>query len=187
MTFREAARKLFGEVRGLLAYEAFSREALDRFYAMREKLHRPLDHFLRQDERFRRVRREVCDLVDAAGEYVIRLRAEPERRAERRAGVEDRLARLEETFRLGADAVAAPPAGATGWRVSRRTTATTAASVCSTPPARFSTATAASTGSRSTTGTSHSSTTPPSRARLASPDQAPSSRQRSSASWTSMA
>jgi len=119
MTFREAARKLFGEVRGLLAYEAFSREALDRFYAMREKLHRPLDHFLRQDERFRRVRREVCDLVDAAGEYVIRLRAEPERRAERRARVKDRLARLEETFHLGADAVGAAPARPTGWRVSR--------------------------------------------------------------------
>jgi len=116
MTLQEAVRELLKEVRALLSEDDFSREALDRFYGLREKFHRPIDHFLSEDERFWPARQRVKGLVEAVGEYVIRLRAEPQLRDERRQRVGRLAGQLQAD--LGLDG---PPRAAalqdTGWQV----------------------------------------------------------------------
>lgn len=95
MTFQEALQKLLREVDELVPQEAFSRAALDRFYTLRSKLHRPIDTFLSSSDKYAPARKLIGDLVESVGEYIIRFKADPAHREARRKRVEELRARIQ--------------------------------------------------------------------------------------------
>ena len=117
MTLHDALKQLLREIDALVPMAEFSRASLDRFHALRKRLHGPIDQFLAAEERHLRTRERVQRLVDAVGEYVIRFNAEPELRAERQRRIEKLAARIQADLKSGAGATQVPPLFASGWEV----------------------------------------------------------------------
>ncbi|GAF94753.1 unnamed protein product, partial [marine sediment metagenome] len=117
MTLQEALRKLFEEIEALVPQAEFSHEALDRFFALRQKRHEQIDLFLKSGERYAAARERVAELVDATGEYLIRFDMEPERREERQRAIETLLRELPTELNLDEKAAPQGLAPAAGWNV----------------------------------------------------------------------
>ena len=113
MTFQEALKKLLTEVDALVPQREFSREALDRFYALQAKVHKPIDTFLAANAKYAKAREMIRDLVEAVGEYLIRFAAEPEQREARRVQVDGLRMRIEAELTASDQAQEAGPPVAT--------------------------------------------------------------------------